>query len=88
MALTDTEIKKTKAKEHAYNMSDSGGLYLCVTPAGGKLWRWKYRYTGKEKLMSFGKFPDVPLALASIRWHSGNRRKRQSGPLARIHLPG
>jgi len=67
MALTDTEIKKAKAKEQAYNMSDSRGLYLCVTPAGGKLWRWKYRYEGKETLMSFGKYPDVPLALARDR---------------------
>jgi integrase len=73
MALTDTEIKKAKAKEQVYNMSDSGGLYLCVTPAGGKLWRWKYRYEGKEKLMSFGKYPDVPLALARDR--HGEARK-------------
>jgi hypothetical protein len=34
MALTDIEIKKAKAKEQAYNMSDSGGLHICVTPAG------------------------------------------------------
>ena len=40
MALTDTEIKKTKAKEKAYSLNDSGGLYLWITPAGGKLWRW------------------------------------------------
>jgi len=73
MALTDTEIKKAKAKEQAYNMSDGGGLYLCVTPAGGKLWRWKYRYEGKEKLMSFGKYPDVPLAL--VRNRHGEARK-------------
>jgi hypothetical protein len=51
MALTDTEIKKAKAKEKAYSLNDSGGLYLWVKPAGGKLWRWSYRYEGKEKLM-------------------------------------
>jgi integrase len=45
-------------------MSDGGGLFLWVTPAGGKLWRWKYRYEGLEKLMAFGKYPDVTLALA------------------------
>jgi hypothetical protein len=44
-------------------MSDGGGLHLCVTPAGGKLRRWKYRYEGKEKLMSFGKYPDVSLSI-------------------------
>src|SRR5208283_31828 len=67
MALTDTEIKKSKAKEKAYSLNDSGGLYLWITPAGGKLWRWAYRFGGKEKLMSFGKYPDVPLALARGR---------------------
>src|ERR1039458_8104166 len=42
MALTDTEIKKAKAKEKAYSLNDSRGLYLWITPAGGKLWRWAY----------------------------------------------
>ncbi len=45
-------------------MSDAGGLFLLVTPAGGKLWRWKYRFDGKEKLMAQGKYPDVSLAQA------------------------
>ena len=57
MALTDTEIKKAKAKEKAYSLNDGGGLYLWITPAGGKLWRWAYRFDGKEKLMSLGKYP-------------------------------
>jgi hypothetical protein len=48
-------------------MSDSGSLYLWVTPAGGKLWRWAYTHEGKEKLMAFGKYPDVPLVLARER---------------------
>jgi hypothetical protein len=39
MALTDTEIKKAKARDKAYSMGDGGGMYLWVTPAGGKLWR-------------------------------------------------
>ncbi len=67
MALTDTEIKKSKAKEKAYRLSDSGGLYCWVTLAGGKLWRWAYRYDDKEKRMSLEKYPDVPLALARER---------------------
>jgi hypothetical protein len=45
-------------------MSDAGGMYLWVTPAGGKLWRWSYRYEGKEKLMSLGKYPEITLARA------------------------
>jgi integrase len=48
-------------------MSDGGSLFLWVTPAGGKLWRWAYTHEGKEKLMTFGKYPDVPLALARER---------------------
>jgi len=48
-------------------MSDGGGLYLWVTVSGGKLWRWSYRYTGKEKLMSLGKYPEVSLAQARDR---------------------
>jgi integrase len=67
MALTDTEIRKAKAKASAYRMSDGGGLYLFVTPPGGKLWRWKYRFEGREKLMSFGSYPDVSLSLARER---------------------
>jgi len=61
MALTDTQIRKAKAGDEAYRMTDGNGLYLWVTPAGGKLWRWKYRHAGKEKLMSFGKYPSVSL---------------------------
>ena len=67
MPLTDLEIRRAKTKEKAYRMSDSGSLYLWVTPAGGKLWRWAYTHEGKEKLMAFGKYPDVPLVLARER---------------------
>jgi integrase len=73
MSLTDTEIRRSKAKEKSYNIVDGGGLHLTVTRAGGKLWRWKYRHQGKEKLMSFGRYPDVPLALARDR--HGEARK-------------
>jgi hypothetical protein len=49
MALTDTEIRRSKPAEKPYKLSDSGGLYLLVTPSGGRLWRWKYRFQGVEK---------------------------------------
>ena len=64
MALTDTEIRKAKAKSKTYRMSDGGGLYLFLPPSGGKLWRWKYRFEGREKLMSFGSYPDTSLSVA------------------------
>jgi len=76
--LTDTEIKRAKAAEKAYSMGDGGGLYLWVKPTGGKLWRWSYRYEGKEKLMSLGKYPDVSLAQARER-HSEARKLLATG---------
>ena len=76
--LTDTEIKRAKATEKAYSMGDGGGLYLWVKPTGRKLWRWSYRFEGKEKLMSFGKYPDVSLALARDR-HTEARKLLATG---------
>lgn len=64
MALTETAVRNAKSKDKAYKLSDSGGLYLFVTPAGGKLWRMKFRVSGKEKLLSFGGWPEVKLAMA------------------------
>jgi len=78
MALTDTEIRKAKAKDKAYRVSDGRGLYLWITPAGGKLWRWAYEFGGKEKLMSFGKYPDVSLVLARER-HDDARKLLATG---------
>jgi integrase len=73
MALTDTAIKRARANDRPYRMSDGGGLFLWITPAGGKLWRWKYRHEGLEKLMSFGRYPDVTLTEASEK--HGEARK-------------
>lgn len=78
MALTDTEIKRAKTRVRAYRLSDGGGLYIVVTTAGGKLWRWKYRFQGAEKLMSFGQYPDVPLVDARER-HAAARRLLAAG---------
>jgi len=76
--LTDTEIRRSKAGEKPYRLSDGRGLFLFVTPAGGKSWRWKYRYAGTEKLMVLGSYPDVPLALARER-HAEARRLLATG---------
>jgi integrase len=64
MRLTDIQVKRAKPAEKAYLMYDGRGLFLFVTPTGGKLWRWKYRIDGREKLMALGKYPDVSLAVA------------------------
>src|SRR5690606_12947386 len=54
MALTDTEIKSARAAEKPYKLFDERGLYLLVNPNGSRWWRLKYRYEGKEKLLSLG----------------------------------
>ena len=67
MALTDIAIRHAKPAVKQFKMADGAGLYLLVTPAGGKLWRLKYRIAGKEKLMAFGAYPEVSLADARKR---------------------
>ena len=64
MALTDVKIRNAKPESRAKRLWDSGGLYLEVTPAGGKLWRFKYRHMGKEKLLALGKWKAVSLSMA------------------------
>lgn len=62
MALSDTKIRGVKSTGKAVKLFDGGGLFLLVKPTGGKLWRLKYRYDGKEKLLSLGAYPVITLA--------------------------
>ncbi len=62
MPLTDTAIRNAKPAAKPRRLFDSGGLYLEISPAGGKWWRFKYRFGGKEKRISLGTYPEVPLA--------------------------
>ena len=64
MSLTHTAIGAAKAHAKAVKLFDGGGLYLEVSPGGGKWWRWKYRYGGKEKRLSLGVYPQVSLKAA------------------------
>ena len=59
--LTDVEIRALKPLRHARKVSDGGGLYLLVTPKGGRCWRYAYRFARKYKTLSLGMYPDVPL---------------------------
>ncbi len=61
MALTDTAIRTAKPAVKPQRLFDGGGLYLEVSPAGGKLWRLKYRHGGKEKRLALGAYPDTGL---------------------------
>jgi integrase len=62
MTLTDTAIRKAKPTDKPQRLFDGGGLYLELSPAGGKWWRLKYRFGGKEKRLSLGTYPDTGLA--------------------------
>lgn len=68
MSLTDFAIRKAKPQAKPFKLADGGGLHLVVQPNGSKLWRLKYRFAGKEKLLSFGPYPVTTLVEA--------RRKR------------
>ena len=80
MPLTDTAIRNVKPAEKPTRLFDGGGLYLEVSPTGGKWWRFKYRFAGKEKRLSLGVYPDVPLAgrkdKTTGEWVKGARDRR------------
>jgi len=67
MPLTNTAIKNVKPGDKTLRLFDGGGLYLEVAPSGGKWWRLKYRFDGKEKRISLGVYPDVSLKDARQR---------------------
>lgn len=64
MPLTDRAIRNAKSAAKPVRMFDGGGMYLEVAPSGGKWWRFKYRFGGKEKRLSLGVYPDVSLMKA------------------------
>lgn len=69
MPLTDTMIRAAKPKAKPYKLPREHGLFVLVSPNGAKLWRFSYTIAGREKLLSFGRYPEVSLRLA--------RRKRE-----------
>lgn len=64
MALSDLRIRTAAPREKPYKLTDGRGLYLLVQPGGSKLWRLKYRFMGKEKSLSIGRYPEIGLARA------------------------
>lgn len=67
MPLTDVAIRNAKPKEKPYKLGDTLGLFLLVQPSGGKLWRLKYRFEGREKKLAIGTYPQLGLADARKR---------------------
>ncbi|SDY93921.1 protein of unknown function [Lysobacter sp. yr284] len=78
MPLTDVAIRKAKPAHKPLKLSDGACLYLPLMPSGARYWRWKYRWLGKEKLLSLGVHPETGLADA--------RSKRDDA--RRIHASG
>ena len=62
--LSESRIRAAKPAAKPYKLFDERGLFLLVTPAGGRLWRFRYRLGGVEKLLTLGAYPDVPLKRA------------------------
>lgn len=67
MALTDVAIRNAKPGAKPIKLADGGGMFLLITPAGGKLWRLKYRVDGREKLLAIGAYPEIGLGEARRR---------------------
>jgi integrase len=67
MPLTDTQIRGLRPAARPTKHSDGGGLHLLVSPTGGKLWRWSYRFGGKQKTLAFGAYPALSLADARLK---------------------
>jgi integrase len=76
--LTDAGVKKAEARGKPYKIADAGGLYLHVTDKGAKFWRMKFRFGGKEKLLTFGPYPDVKLSQARERRDEARRMIRDN----------
>jgi len=64
MGLTATAVKKAKSRDKPYKLSDGKRLFILIQPKGGKWWRLKYRFGGKEKSLALGVYPDVSLKRA------------------------
>lgn len=95
--LTDTAIRKAKVAGKPLKLFDGGGLFILVAPTGGKLWRLKYRFAGREKLLSLGSYPEVSLADARLARDEARRllhegtdpsAKRQAEKAARVAMVG
>lgn len=64
MALSDAKVRNAKPLSKPFKIADGEGLFLLVVPSGGKYWRFKYHFGGKEKLLALGVYPEVSLGEA------------------------
>jgi integrase len=66
MPLTELEIKNAKPRATPLKLTDDRGLFLLVTPAGNRIWRWRYRFERKEKMLALGSYPETSLKVARM----------------------
>src|SRR5215471_2341872 len=62
--LNEARIRASRPKDRPYKLFDERGLFMLVAPSGGRLWRFRYRHGGVEKLLALGAYPDVSLKRA------------------------
>lgn len=64
MKLTDAQIRRAKPIDRAVKLVDGGGLHLCIAPTGLKSWRYRYKFDGREKILTIGQYPAIGLSAA------------------------
>lgn len=74
MPLTQFAIVNARPKDRPYKLSDGGGLHLLVQPGGSKLWRFRYRFRGKENMLALGSFPETTLVSAREQRDAARRQ--------------
>lgn len=74
--LTEIQVRNARPRVTAYKMTDSHGLFLFIAPTGLKSWRWKYRFDGKEKKLTFGRYPEMSLREARIARDAADQLRR------------
>jgi len=77
MPLTDTTIRNAKPTDKPQKLFDGGGLFLFIPPSGAKSWRLKYRFQGREKLLTLGTYPQF--SLKEARERSADAKKQLTG---------
>ena len=73
MVLTVFAVEKAKPRERPFMLTDGNGLHLLVGSNGSKLWRFRYRFGGRQKFLSLGSFPEATLAEARLKRDDARR---------------
>ena len=71
--LSEAKVRSAKPRKNQYKLFDGAGLFLLITPSGGKLWHFKYRFDKKEKKLTFGTYPEISLLDARRRRDDARR---------------